>query len=113
LNSLPEKPQKPALTKVMSVKSKSKTESKKVSFVNWYAKNKKNLQEEFPEMNVTELTKIGLTRYKEETAQSNTDNAAGPSELFKKRKLSSPDDEHSSEAKRSVSSKLSEFAFDK
>ncbi|XP_011876288.1 PREDICTED: WD repeat and HMG-box DNA-binding protein 1 [Vollenhovia emeryi] len=113
LNSLPEKPQKPALSKVVPVKSKSKTESKKESFVNWYAKNKKNLQEEFPEVNVAELTKIGLTRYKEEAAQSNADNAAGSSELFKKRKLSSPDNEHSSEAKRSVSSKLSEFAFDK
>jgi len=113
LNSLPEKPQKPALSKV-PVKSKSKTESKKESFVNWYAKNKKNLQEEFPEINVAELTKIGLTRYKEETAQSNVDNAAGSSELSKKRKLSSPDKEHSSEAKRSIiSSKLSEFAFDK
>lgn len=97
----------------MPVKSKSKTESKKESFVNWYAKNKKNLQEEFPEMNVAELTKIGLTRYKEETAQSNTNNAGGSSELFKKRKLSNPDDENNSEAKRSVSSKLSQFAFDK
>ncbi|XP_071642540.1 WD repeat and HMG-box DNA-binding protein 1-like [Temnothorax longispinosus] len=113
LNSLPEKPQKPALSKVVPVKSKSKTESKKESFVNWYAKNKKNLQEEFPEVNVAELTKIGLTRYKEELTQSSADNAAGSSELFKKRKLSSPDNEHSSEAKRSISSKLSEFAFDK
>ncbi|XP_077278003.1 WD repeat and HMG-box DNA-binding protein 1-like [Temnothorax americanus] len=113
LNRLPEKPQKPALSKVVPVKSKSKTESKKESFVNWYAKNKKNLQEEFPEVNVAELTKIGLTRYKEELSQSSADNAAGSSELFKKRKLSSPDNEHSSEAKRSISSKLSEFAFDK
>lgn len=113
LNSLPEKPQKPALTKVPPVKAKSKAEPKKESFVNWYAKNKKSLQEEFPEVNVGELTKIGLARYKEETAQSNGDSAAGPSELFKKRKLSSPDNEHTSEAKRSVSSKLSEFAFDK
>ncbi|KYN15387.1 WD repeat and HMG-box DNA-binding protein 1 [Trachymyrmex cornetzi] len=89
LNSLPEKPQKPALPKITPVKSKSKTEPKKDSFINWYAKNKKNLQEEFPEINVSELTKIGLTRYKEEVAQSNTDNATGSSELFKKRKLSS------------------------
>ncbi|XP_011639181.1 WD repeat and HMG-box DNA-binding protein 1 isoform X2 [Pogonomyrmex barbatus] len=113
LNTLPEKPQKPALTKVVPIKSKSKTETKKESFVNWYAKNKKNLQEEFSEVNVAELTKIGLTRYKEETAQSNTNNTVGPSELIKKRKLSSPDNEHSSEAKRFVSNKLSEFAFDK
>ena len=93
---------------------KSKTNSKKESFVYWYAKNEKNLREEFPEVNPEELTKIGVTRYKEKTAQSNTaqsnaDNAAGPSELFKKRKLSSPDNEHN-EAKRSLSSK---FAFDK
>lgn len=112
LNSLPEKPQKPALTKVVPVKSKSKTESKEGSFVKWYNKNKKNLQEEFPEGNVDELTKIGLTRFKEETAQSNADNTAGPSELFKKRKLSSSDNEHS-EAKRAVSSKLNSFAFEK
>jgi len=72
------------------------------------------LQEEFPEVNVSELTKIGLTRYKEEVAQSNTDNATGSSELFKKRKLSSPDKDNSQDdAKRAVRSKLSEFAFDK
>ncbi|CAL1674927.1 unnamed protein product [Lasius platythorax] len=112
LNSLPEKPQKPVRT--VPVKPKSKTESRKESFVTWYAKNRKNLQEEFPEINVVELTKIGLTRYKEETTKSNNaDYAVESSELNKKRKLSSPDNEHSNEAKRSLSSKLSQFAFDK
>ncbi|KAL6444509.1 hypothetical protein ACFW04_001974 [Cataglyphis niger] len=112
LNSLPEKPQKPA--KTLPVKPKSKTESRKESFVTWYAKYRKDLQEEFPEVNVVELTKIGLARYKEATSKSNNaDNAVESSELNKKRKLSSPDNEHSNEAKRSLSSKLSQFAFDK
>ncbi|KYM96439.1 WD repeat and HMG-box DNA-binding protein 1 [Cyphomyrmex costatus] len=88
LNSLPKKPQKPVLPNITPVKSKSKTESKKESFINWYSKNKKNLQEEFPEVNVTELTKIGLARYKEVSSQSNTDNVIESSELVKKRKLS-------------------------
>ncbi|XP_070155887.1 WD repeat and HMG-box DNA-binding protein 1 isoform X2 [Polyergus mexicanus] len=112
LNSLPEKPQKPV--KTVPVKPKSKTESRKESFVTWYAKHRKDLQEEFPEVNVVELTKIGLTRYKETTSKSNkADNVVESSELNKKRKLSSPDNEHSNEAKRSLSSKLSQFAFDK
>lgn len=109
MNSLPEKPQKSV--KTVPVKPKSKIESRKESFVTWYAKNRKNLQEEFPEINVVELTKIGLTRYKEETSNSNnTDSAIESSEINKKRKLSSPD---SNEAKRSLNSKLSQFAFDK
>lgn len=112
MNSLPEKPQKSV--KTVPIKPKSKTESRKESFVTWYAKNRKNLQEEFPEINVVELTKIGLTRYKEETSNSNNaDSAVESSELNKKRKLSSPDNDHSNEAKRSLSSKLSQFAFDK
>ncbi|KAL0104850.1 hypothetical protein PUN28_016473 [Cardiocondyla obscurior] len=113
LNNLPEKPQKPTLPKSVPVKSKSKTEPKKGSFINWYSKNKKNLQEEFPEMNVAELTKIGFTRYKEDTTQSSADNETRPLEVLKKRKLSDSDAEHNNEAKRSISSKLSEFAFDK
>lgn len=112
MNSLPEKPQKPA--KTLPVKPKSKTESRKESFVTWYAKYRKDLQEEFPQVNVVELTKIGLARYKEATLKSNNvDNAVESSEINKKRKLSSPDNEHSNEAKRSLSSKLSQFVFDK
>jgi hypothetical protein len=107
-----EKPYKPPL-KV--TKSKSKTESKEGSFIKWYTKNKKKLQEEFPEMIDGELLKIGLTRYKEETRQStiDIDNTTESSDSLKKRKLSSPDNEHSNKVKRSASSVLSKFAFDK
>jgi len=70
------------------------------------------LQEEFPEMNATELIKIGLNRYKEET-ESNSDNANGSSESSKKRKLSDSENGDSNEVKRSISSKLSEFAYNK
>lgn len=113
LNSLPEKPQKPALTKPTPVKSKPKSEAKKESFVTWHAKNKKNLQEEFPEKSTAELVKIGLKRYKEETAESNSDNASESLESSKKRKLSDSENGDSNEVKRSLSSKLSEFAYNK
>lgn len=116
MNSLPEKSQKAALTKPAPAKPKSKDGPKKESFVNWYAKNKKNLQEEFPNLNRAELTKISLTRYQE---QSKSDSVACSStttntrEESKKRKLSNPEDEQGVEAKRSTSSILSEFAYDK
>ncbi|RLU23684.1 hypothetical protein DMN91_003890 [Ooceraea biroi] len=116
LNSIPEKPEKSPLIKsplMRTTKSKSKTESKEESFIKWYAKNKKNLQEEFPDMIDGELLKIGLTRYKGETRPSNADNTTESPGLLKKRKLSSPDNERSNEAKRSTSSVLSKFAFDK
>lgn len=121
MNNLPEKPQK---TKTVSPPSKPKSKDKdpkRESFVNWYAKNKKNLQEEFPELSVAELTKIGLTRYKEQTApkQSNSDHTVTSStitstrEESKKRKLSNSEDEQGVEAKRPTSSILSKFAYDK
>lgn len=111
LNNLPEKQQKPTLSKIVPSKPKPKAEPKKESFVNWYAKNKTSLQEEFPELSIADLTKIGLTRYKEETAQSNS-NIAESSE-GKKRKLSNQNSEQNNVAKRSTSSKLSDFAFNK
>jgi len=111
LNSLPEKLEKLQKPPLKVTKSKSKTESKEGSFIKWYTKNKKKLQEEFPEMIDGELLKIGLTRYKEETRQSNIDNTTESSDSLKKRKLSSPDNEHSN--KRSTSSVLSKFAFNK
>jgi len=113
LNSLPEKLEKLHKPPLKVTKSKSKTESKEGSFIKWYTKNKKKLQEEFPEMIDGELLKIGLTRYKEETRQSNIDNTTESSDSLKKRKLSSPDNEHSNKVKRSTSSILSKFAFDK
>ncbi|XP_014482710.1 PREDICTED: WD repeat and HMG-box DNA-binding protein 1 [Dinoponera quadriceps] len=115
LNSLPEKPQKAALTKPAPAKPKSCP--KKESFVNWYAKNKKNLQEEFPELSVAELTKIGLTRFKEQTTTKQSDAVACSTttttrEESKKRKLSNSGDEQDVKTKRSTSSILSEFAYD-
>ncbi|XP_025153504.1 WD repeat and HMG-box DNA-binding protein 1 isoform X2 [Harpegnathos saltator] len=112
LNNLPEKPQKVAPIKSVMAKPKSKDGPKKESFVNWYAKNKKNLQEEFPELSIPELTKIGLTRFKEQTKQPSSDTVTGSTTREdKKRKLSNPEDEH--ETKRSTASILSEFAYDK
>lgn len=111
LNSLPEKS---VLTKNVLVKPKSKDGCQKETFIKWYAKNKKHLQEEFPELSPAELTTIGLTRYKEQsTMQSNSDTAESLKtvEENKKRKLSSLEDEQSNEAKRPPSSLLSEFAF--
>lgn len=113
LNTLSEKPEKPTSIKTLPVTSKPKSVPKKESFVNWHVKNKKNLQEEFPEMSAAELIRIGLRRYKEETAESNSDNASGSSESSKKRKLSNAENGDSNEVKRSISSKLSEFAYNK
>lgn len=112
LNSLPEKSPKPALSKPTPVKPKTKNEPKQESFIAWHAKNKKNLMEEFPDKEIDEVTKIGFARYKEQMSQSSADSAESP-ELSKKRKLPSPEKEENNEAKRSVSSKLSKFAFDK
>lgn len=116
LNNLPEKPQKAALTKSISAKPKSKDVPKKESFVNWYAKNKKNLQEEFPDLSIPELTKMGLTRFKEQTTTNSNSEAVAcltTREESKKRKLSNSEDKQEVQAKRSVSSILSEFAYDK
>lgn len=118
LNNLPEKPerkQKPSIIKVTKLKSKS--DLKEESFIKWYAKNKRNLQEEFPEMIDGEVLKLGLTRYKEGMRQSHAGDtpAESPKGVLKKRKLPSPDREHDNEAKRSTSSAsvLSKFAFSK
>lgn len=116
LNNLPEKPQKAVLTKPVPAKSKSKDVPKRESFVNWYAKNKKNLQEEFPDLSIPDLTKIGLTRFKEQTAtksSSDAETCSTTKEESKKRKLSNSEDKQEVQAKRSTNNILSKFAFDK
>lgn len=54
-------------TKVDSNQSKDKNDAKKkpVPFVAWFSKIKPDLQEEFPDVDSSELTKIGMKRYKE------------------------------------------------
>ncbi|XP_014610650.1 PREDICTED: WD repeat and HMG-box DNA-binding protein 1-like [Polistes canadensis] len=85
LNTAQEKPQRSVVEKITpSPKFKSKNEVKKETFVAWYAKQKKHLQEEFPDYKPAELTKIALSRYKE---ISKTQDKEEPSEK-KKRKLS-------------------------
>ncbi|CAK9804293.1 WD repeat and HMG-box DNA-binding protein 1 [Anthophora quadrimaculata] len=110
LDITPEKPQKLSTPISASSKSKTKDASKKETFISWYAKNKKSLQEEFPELSPADLTKRALTRYKEkDTASPN--NISSPSEP-KKRKLS-PEKEETNQPKRASSKILSSFAFEK
>ncbi|XP_047354511.1 WD repeat and HMG-box DNA-binding protein 1 isoform X1 [Vespa velutina] len=109
LNTAQEKPQRSVTEKNLSSKSKPKNEVKKETFVGWYAKQKKHLQEEFPSYKPAELTKIALSRYKEiSTTQDKEEQSEG-----KKRKLSSPETEQNSQNKRSYTEKLSTFACEK
>lgn len=109
LNTAQEKPQKSLTEKKSSIKPKPKNEVKKETFISWYAKQKKKLQEEFPDYTPAELTKIALSRYKEisATPAQNTDE---PTE-GKKRKLSQSPESENNQTKRSQ--KLSNFACDK
>ncbi|XP_012277279.1 WD repeat and HMG-box DNA-binding protein 1 isoform X2 [Orussus abietinus] len=96
LDALLEQPQKTKSPVVVPSKPKPKKSPRKESFVSWYAKNKKSLQEEFPELSSADLTKAALKRFKEE----------GPS---KKRKLSNGANEEDSQAKRPSINKLTDF----
>ncbi|KAK1131589.1 hypothetical protein K0M31_017882 [Melipona bicolor] len=112
LEVTPEKPQKV----ITPVSSKSKTKEakdgpKRETFISWYAKNKKNLQEEFPELSAADLTKTALARYKEKNIDSQNNKTPETSES-KKRKLS-PENEQNNEPKRSSTKILSSFAFEK
>lgn len=110
LDITPEKPQKLITSIPVHPKSKSKESkdtSKKETFVSWYAKNKKSLQEKFPELNSTDLTKTALARYKEIYAVSQSNDSLES----KKRKLSS-ENEQNNEPKR-VSNVLSSFVYKK
>ncbi|KAI4502565.1 hypothetical protein M0802_002477 [Mischocyttarus mexicanus] len=110
LNTAQEKPQRSIVEKnTPPSKLKPKNEAKKETFVAWYAKQKKHLQEEFPDHKPAELTKIALSRYKEIPA---TQDKEEPTE-GKKRKLSSPETELNSQPKRSFAEKLSSFAIEK
>ena len=110
-------------------KSSASKAKKTESFLSWFSRNKKHLQEEFPEISLTELTKLGLTKFKEssqdikpkESAQDkiSTESAEDITSKeanieTKKRKLSESDETAPvSEPKRSASSKLAAFANDK
>ncbi|KAG7206975.1 hypothetical protein KM043_000866 [Ampulex compressa] len=109
LDAAPEKLQK--LVATTAVKPKPKNTVKKETFVGWYAKNKKSLQEEFPDLNPAELTKTALLRYKEDIVRQPLDTT----EITegKKRKLSSPDNEQINQPKRVTGKTLSSFAFEK
>ncbi|XP_076761304.1 WD repeat and HMG-box DNA-binding protein 1 isoform X2 [Xylocopa sonorina] len=114
LDITPEKPQK--LSASMSAPSKLKAKPakgvpKKETFIGWYAKNKKSLQEEFPNLNPADLTKTALARYKEDDTSSRNNNASDLSES-KKRKLS-PESEQKNESERASNKMLRTFAFEK
>lgn len=107
LNSIPDKPEKPQ-TPLATLKPKIKSiETKKETFVGWYLKNKSDLAAEFPELSAAELTKVALTRFKEDPDDSQT-SADGEA---KKRKLSSPEPADS-QTKRPANSLL-QFLSDK
>lgn len=113
LDIAPQKIQKLTLS---SVSSKLKTKEikdvvKKETFISWYAKNKKNLQEEFPDLSPADLTKYALAKYKEKNESSQNNNILTSLES-KKRKLS-PESEESNKSKRTSSKILSSFAFEK
>lgn len=84
---------------------------KKETFISWYAKNKKNLQEEFPDLSPADLTKYALVKYKEKNESSQNNNILTSLES-KKRKLS-PESEENNKSKRTSSKILSSFAFEK
>lgn len=112
LDTTPDKPQKVATPTTLLSKSKAKeTKSgpKKETFIGWYSKNKKSLQQEFPELSLADLTKTALARYKEKDASSQS-SLSEPTDS-KKRKLS-PESEHN-QPKRATSTILNSFAFQK
>ncbi|KAK2582311.1 hypothetical protein KPH14_004650 [Odynerus spinipes] len=111
LSNAQEKSQKSVIDKKAPVKSKPKNDVKRETFVSWYAKQKKHLQEEFPDHTPAELTKIALSKYKEMSATSmqNTDELTEG----KKRKLSQSPESDNNQTKRSYIEKLSNFACDK
>ncbi|KZC07659.1 PREDICTED: WD repeat and HMG-box DNA-binding protein 1 [Dufourea novaeangliae] len=111
LDITPEKPQKLSVSTPAPSKSKAKEAkagAKKETFISWYAKNKKSLQEEFPELSPADLTKTALSRYKEIGATP-TSNVPPESTDTKKRKLSSEDEQN--KPKRVANKILSTFAF--
>lgn len=112
-NTLPENPRKAAASVTSAEKPKAsekKETNKEGSFVSWYGKNKKKLQEEFPELNPSELTKAALKKFKDMEGQPNsTDNNS----QGKKRKLSSEDSNGDTQPKLTTATKLSSFAFTK
>ncbi|XP_057323397.1 WD repeat and HMG-box DNA-binding protein 1 [Microplitis mediator] len=113
LNSLPEKISKTPVTVKTTTgrKGLGKKEAngeKKETFVKWFEKNKPDLQAEFPELSLSDLTKTALKRYKEDSDDSQKSN--GSDSDNKKRKLSSPDSD--SQSKKSTGS-LSSFLRDK
>lgn len=101
----------PILQKIKkpSIKTKEKLPTKKESYVKWYVRNKKKLEEEFPGMNATELTAKCLEKYR--NMPDDVDSTKDDNEETKKRKLSETDETMPvSEAKKSTSSKLAAFA---
>ncbi|XP_012148705.2 WD repeat and HMG-box DNA-binding protein 1 [Megachile rotundata] len=109
LDVTPDKPQKPTTLVTPKPKTKpAKDTPKKETFVSWYAKNKKSLQEEFPELSPADLTKAALARYKEKEVVKNQDSSE--SLESKKRKLS-PESDQSNQPKRGTL--LSSFAYEK
>ncbi|XP_066591186.1 WD repeat and HMG-box DNA-binding protein 1 isoform X2 [Prorops nasuta] len=108
LSTAPQKPIKQATPKPLPTKSIVKNTRSKESFVNWYAKQKKSLQEEFPHLNSSDLTKEALQRYKDEVAApcSQTDEV-----LEGKKRKASPELKLENQPKRSVSSALSAFSY--
>lgn len=111
LDVTPDKPQKsmPSSSRSMAAsKSKTKDAPKKETFIGWYAKNKKNLQAEFPELNPAELTKAAMMKFKEKDVSSQDSSTSSQPLESRKRKLSPQQD---TEPKRTSNQTLRSFEF--
>lgn len=56
---------KVASTDIEGKKEKTDAKKKPVPFMTWYNQIKSDLEEEFPDVDSSELTKIGMKRYRE------------------------------------------------
>ena len=109
---------------------KAKAAPQRESFVSWFGKNKKMLEEKFPELDSSQLTKKAFEVYKVDTGKpsngittNNTNNEIKTNgqeiaptsndetnESSKKRKLNDQEADETNQPKRSFMSKLAAFS---
>lgn len=119
MNRLPDNPkvQSPAdpvaKKQVPKPKAAAKPKAVKDTFVVWYGKNKKDLAEEFPELDDKKITMKAIERYKEmEKAAAAIASETEIEEIreSKKRKISDVENDKN-RISDSTANKLSSFAF--
>ncbi|XP_025602291.2 WD repeat and HMG-box DNA-binding protein 1 [Athalia rosae] len=101
-----------SLTEKSKPKAQTVTQSKapKESFTFWYAKNKKALTEELPDLDMKQIMLVALERYKANNKILPNSSKAFVIQENKKRKLSDIDDEEKQNC-GTTAEKLSAFAF--